>query len=207
MRNDMYTILNTFCIWCVRLTYVNLLWFTFIILGFVIFGLMPSTVAMFSVIREWKKEEHEVRVFRVFWLSYKENFIKSNAIGLLLAFMAVPIYLIYYMSHLLFEVDYRFLGFALTVGYFIIFSVIVVYIFPVMAHYNVRVFTQVKYAFLIGVSNPITTLILIGLCLAVFYVIYYIGYAFFFGGSTVAAMIMWKAYHIFKKIEGIQVSA
>ena len=40
-----------------QLAYINLLWILFTLLGFGIFGLFPSTAALFAVTNEWVTEQ------------------------------------------------------------------------------------------------------------------------------------------------------
>src|SRR5690625_2733437 len=74
-----------FCAWLMRLAYLNVLWLAFSLLGLLIVGFAPATLAMFSVIRKWMMGEKEVAIFPLFWKSYREEFFRANIIFLILA--------------------------------------------------------------------------------------------------------------------------
>src|SRR5699024_12166732 len=66
------------CVWVTRFAYVNVLWILFTFLGLVFLGAMPSTVAMFAVIRKWVTGDKEVPIFKTFLESYRTEFVKAN---------------------------------------------------------------------------------------------------------------------------------
>src|SRR5690625_1648074 len=78
-------VLYQFCVWLMCLAYLNILWLAFSLLGLLIVGFAPATLAMFSVIRKWMMGEKEVAIFPLFWKSYREEFFRANIIFLILA--------------------------------------------------------------------------------------------------------------------------
>src|SRR5699024_6846796 len=74
---------QTFSQWFVRLMWTNLLWIGFTVLGLGVFGIMPATVAMFTVIRKWQMGETDISVWSVFKKTYFAEWKKSNLIGLI----------------------------------------------------------------------------------------------------------------------------
>ena len=62
------------CQWIYRLAYSNVLWLLFMTLGLFVFGAVPSTVAMFAIIRKWIKGETEFPVLSFFGKSIKKSF-------------------------------------------------------------------------------------------------------------------------------------
>lgn len=64
---------QTFSEWLFRLMWTNLLWIGFTILGLGIFGIMPATVAMFTVVRKWQMHETEISI----WSVFKETYFKE----------------------------------------------------------------------------------------------------------------------------------
>ncbi|WP_054705945.1 DUF624 domain-containing protein [Bacillus sp. JCM 19041] len=67
-----------------KLAYVNALWIGFTLLGLIVFGAAPATVALFTVTRAWVNKEWDVPVFKTFWSIYKEEFWRANASGIAL---------------------------------------------------------------------------------------------------------------------------
>jgi uncharacterized membrane protein YesL len=53
-----------FCEWVTRLAYLNLLWIMFSLAGLVVFGVMPSTIAMYTVTRRWLTEDVDIPIFK-----------------------------------------------------------------------------------------------------------------------------------------------
>ncbi|MFL6556498.1 MAG: YesL family protein, partial [Bacillus sp. (in: firmicutes)] len=73
--------LFTFCEWFMRLAYVNLLWFFFSLAGLVLLGIMPATVALFTIVRKWQLKETDLPIWKTFLSVYRQEFKKSNGLG------------------------------------------------------------------------------------------------------------------------------
>src|SRR5699024_9214870 len=124
--------------WCMRLAYVNLLWFVFTILGLVIFGMGPSTTAMFAVIRKWQMDGLETPIFKTFWHSYKIEFKKANLLFLLL--FAVGYTLFFDFRFLLQMEGWQFTMLAVLVASILfVFTFTVFFIYPMFVHYNLKI--------------------------------------------------------------------
>jgi uncharacterized membrane protein YesL len=188
--------------WITKFAYVNLLWIGFSILGMVIFGFCPATVAMFTILRKWIMGERDIPVFRTFWDTYKMEFYRSNGLGIVFALVAGLIFVdLSYM-----KVDHNnFLKLSHIPLYLFILAAIMtfIYIFPVYVHYNVKFVQMIKNAFLLMLINPIHNIsILLGI-IAVYFVMKELpGLLFFFGGSITAGIIMSSCYLAFQRIEG-----
>src|SRR5690625_7635570 len=74
-----------FTVWVVRLVYVNLLWILFTVIGLGVLGIMPATAAMFAVVRKWLRGEDDFPIFTTYKDAYKEEFLKANLLGYILA--------------------------------------------------------------------------------------------------------------------------
>jgi uncharacterized membrane protein YesL len=190
--NSLYTITE----WITRFAYVNILWIGFSLLGLVLFGISPATVAMFSVIRKWIMGDSDIPVFQTFWLTYKQDFLRSNGIGFVIALIAVIIY-----------VDLNYIkinpSFQIPI-YLLIFTVIMtsLYLFPVYVHYNVPFLQLFKNAFFIMMVNPMANIMmLIGFVAAIVVMRFLPALFIFFGGSISAGIIMASCYLAFNKIE------
>jgi len=182
--------------WITKFAYVNLLWIGFSLLGLVLFGISPATVAMFTVIRKWIMGESDIPVFQTFWGTYKKEFLRSNGLGMVLALLASIIYIdLYYI-----KID---TSFQIPL-YLIIFAIImtVLYIFPVYVHYEVKFIQLFKNAFFIMIVNPAANIMmLIGFIASIFVMKFIPALLFIFGGSISAGIIMASCYLAFQKIE------
>lgn len=184
--------------WIIKLVYVNLLWILFTALGLVVFGLMPSTVALFSVMRKWLKNE-EVPVFASYWGYFKDEFKTSNLVGLILAIIGLILYWDYYI---LVNVSGTFFQ-ALSIIFiflFIIAAIMLLYIFPVMAEYDFKVLSYFKHTLLFAFVSPLATFVMIiGLFITAILMIMVPGLIALFGASATAFLLMSSANIAFAK--------
>jgi uncharacterized membrane protein YesL len=187
--------------WITRFAYVNLLWISFSIMGLVIFGFCPATVAMFTILRKWIMGEPDIPVFKTFWNTYKTEFFRSNGLGIVFVLVAGLVFAdLYYMR----INQNNFLKLSHIPLYLFIFAALMtaIYIFPVYVHYNVRFLQIFKNSFLIMLINPINNIIILLGITAVFFVLKVLpALLFFFGGSVSAGIIMASCYLSFQKIE------
>ncbi|RKL66937.1 hypothetical protein CR203_14015 [Salipaludibacillus neizhouensis] len=190
------------CVWVMRLAYLNILWVLFSIAGLLIFGIGPSTAAMFAVTRKWVMGEKDIPIFATFWEASRTEFIKSNV---LLGIFIIIGFVLYFDLRFLLNYD-GWLFTILTVG---LISLIVLYLFvflfvyPVFVHYNFNTFQYVKYSLLIVICNPLKLVLLtISMGLAFIGFLIMPGLILFFSGSLVSLLTMYFASTIFVKIDG-----
>lgn len=80
--------------WIMWLAYINLLWIVSALFGLIVFGVFPATVAMFTVIRNLLiKDATGKQIFKTFIFTYKREFLKSNAIGIIITAIGYLLYL------------------------------------------------------------------------------------------------------------------
>ncbi len=183
--------LYTVCEWIMRLAYLNILWMFFSLLGVVIVGVFPSTIAMFEVIKKWLNGEWDIPIFKYFWTSYKKSFIKANLLGALLLLIGIILFIDFNFFAKFDHLVMKFLA-SITIVMFIIFSILLIYIFPVFVYYEISIFQCIKFACTLGISRPLST---IGVVIATL-LLYYIFSSFpfmliLFGGSLISIIIMW----------------
>lgn len=176
--------------WIIRLAYINFLWMLFSILGLFIFGIFPSTVAMFTVLRQWIRSEKDIKIFKTFWSTFKSEFLKSNILGFILLGIGFILY-----------IDFKFFstidGWVTTIlnivflSLFVIYVIVVLYIFPVKVHFELKTIQYLKYALVIGVSFPKSTLLIALSVIILQFIMTYIPILFiFFLGSLISFLIM-----------------
>ena len=149
--------------WITRFAYLNLLWVSFTIIGGVLFGFFPATIAMFAVTRQWLKGNTDTPVFKFFWAYYRKDFGKSNLLGLFIAIVVIIVVadILYIQSN-----NNNFLTWTYIplFAFMLIFIMLLFYIFPTFVHYELKVGQVIKNATLIMLINPVNTLFII-LCL------------------------------------------
>jgi len=187
--------------WAMRLAYVNLLWILFILLGLGLFGAMPATVAMFAVTRKWVMGDTDIPVFVTFWRAYRGEFVQANLIGLALVVIGGVLYLdvkYFYAQH---TPIFQIIEIAI-LSLLLLFWIIVLYIFPVFVHFQLKTLDYFKYAFFIGVSHPLRTLMMVVGSVVVFIMITsFPQLIFLFSGSGLSFWLMWLAFQSFPKLE------
>ncbi|WP_078554147.1 YesL family protein [Bacillus alkalicellulosilyticus] len=199
--NVAHTYFYKICEWIMRLALVNLLWLSFTILGLVVLGIVPSTIAMYTIVRKWVMGETDIRILRTFWGTYKREWLKSNRLGMILgaisAFIAVEYWIIYNVQEPLIQLS----KYPLLL-IFICFILLLLYVFPTYVHYDVNVRQVLKNSFLIMIINPAYNLvILLGLLLVYLSLTIVPALLLFFGGSVSAFVIMWGCYQSFLRVE------
>jgi len=199
--SKMFSEFYRICEWIWRLAYINILWMLASLAGLVVFGLLPATVAMFAVLRKWVMKELDIPVFQTFINTYRKEFIKANALGLILLSGG---YIIYF-NYLFLATVKGSIHTVLLVGQLctlFIYLITVFFIFPVYVHYELKLLQYVKLAAIIGIVNPLTTIVL-ALSFVLLYHIFYIipGLIPLYSVSVTGFAIMWLASIAFSNFE------
>lgn len=188
------------CQWISRLAYINLLWLLFMALGLFVFGAFPSTIAMFAIIRKWIKGETALPVLSFFWEIYKKEFWKANRLGAVLLGISMVLYLDWRLISSMQGLLYPILIGCL-IGVVFLFSIVLIYIFPVFVHYEHKTFQYIKTAFLLGISYPLHTLAMILSIICVFFMsVFFNGIGVLFFGSGISYLLMYVSNLLFTKI-------
>jgi uncharacterized membrane protein YesL len=67
--------------WIWRMMLLNWIWLLHVVMGGVILGVIPATVALFSVTRRWLKGNLEQPIWPAFHRTFKTHFFRVNALG------------------------------------------------------------------------------------------------------------------------------
>lgn len=187
--------------WVMRLAYVNLLWILFILVGGIILGFGPSTVAMFAVTRKWVMGEVDIPVYKTFWNSYKTEFKKANVLMILLLLIGYVLYLDLKFFQGQEGIIYVLISYIM-LGLMFLYVVITMYIFPIFVHYELKLFQYFRNAFLFSLMHPFLTIIMGVFCLTIYYLLIYVpGLIPFFGGGLFSLGLMWLSYRSFISFE------
>jgi uncharacterized membrane protein YesL len=191
--------MNVLCEWLVRLVLIQCYWVLFSLLGFVAFGLVPSTMAMFSVTRQLMIKNGDVPLFRTFKESFFNQFWKGTGIGGILLIVSVILY-----------IDYRFFiehetmsAVALLILTISIFAgMIACFLFPVYAHYDIGVWEGLKKSVFVCLSNFHYGLIaVVGTGILLVLYVMFSGLLILIGGSALAMYLTMIGQKVFKNIE------
>ncbi|WP_017434259.1 YesL family protein [Saccharococcus caldoxylosilyticus] len=190
------------CEWITRLAYVNILWGLFTLVGAIFLGVAPATVALFTVVRKWLLfSDNDVPIFKTFFNTYKKEFLRANKIGLFIGLVSYILYIDFlYIANVreAFQLAFSVFLFVILVFY----AIMLLYIFPIYVHYELRFLQYIKYSFFIGMANPLMTLTMfLSIILLTVLFIYIPGLIPFFSVSLVSVVLMWCALRGFRKIE------
>lgn len=140
--------------WLSQFIILNVLWVVFTILGLGILGVMPATVAVFSVSRDLIQRKEGVSLPVYFFRYYKQSFLLSNAFGVLFLvvgyigyvnFRFIPFFYPEYLHVYL-------ISFVIALG--VVLGLTFINLFSVMAHYDLKGFQYVRNAFSLVFAEP-----------------------------------------------------
>ena len=199
--NNFYNSYVKFCIFFVKLAYINLLWLLFIVLGIGILGFFPATMAMFSIVRQWIMGNNEGSIFNSFWNIFKREFITANVIGA----SYVLIGFIIYFDILYFSTPESIAGIIIYYFFWLVAVIYVlfgIFIFPVYVHYENGWWKYYKSTLMIMVLNPLTVIVVIFYIFGIVFLLRILpGLIPFFSGSAIGYMVMLLSYRSFIKTE------
>ncbi|KML08185.1 YesL family protein [Rossellomorea marisflavi] len=185
----------------IHLAYLNLLWAVFTVAGLGILGFFPATAAVHTVARKRLMGDEEFPMFKVFWESFRSEFVRAN--GFMIVFALIG-YILYY-DILFIQMNSGKLTFLVPVLLFISLSFIlaVLFFFPVYVHFRLRFFSVIKQALLIALTSPVEVVMMIAGWIAVYGAVSLLpGLIPLCSVSVLAYLGMWTGLRAFSKIEG-----
>lgn len=163
-------LLLKFCYSC----YLNLLWF---ICSIPIITLGASTTALYYVTLKIARGEEQTSLTRMFFRSFRENFRQSTVLWLIL--LAVGIFLAgdgYILYHLratsvgAVAVMWT-LILALVIAAAVLYTIVLFYVFPLVASVSNTNLAMLKNSFFIGVRYLFCTILIFAIHFAMFFVV------------------------------------
>lgn len=131
------SILTVFSEWVMNLFLLHIYWIGGTILGGVIFGVIPSSIALFSTIRKLFTHSNTINLFEYFKKEYKVNFKNSFVIGFIYLGITLFIY-----SYILFIATTKTSLLAYTHIFIYIFLFLLIifafYLIPVYVHFEIE---------------------------------------------------------------------
>ncbi|GGF24021.1 hypothetical protein GCM10010954_23620 [Halobacillus andaensis] len=195
------------CNWVTHFALLNLLWIGCTLLGGIIFGIAPSTAALFSISRKAARGESDYRLAKTFFQTFRKEFFRANGLALTLTVIGV---VCFYDLHFFRQFEGGFYDFMSTVALVccLTFLIVLMYIFPVFVHYDLNVFQTIKQALFIGFLKPSNLILMVITSLSTYYFfISFPGFIPIFGFTIFAHLNMWMALKCFENIEEVKVTA
>lgn len=184
-----------------QLAYINLLWILFTLLGFGIFGLFPSTAALFAVTNEWVTEQKNTKVFSSFWRHYRIYFTRANMLGYVMIVIGVFLWLDLRLCTYYGGIFFELLGFAI-LGIALLYIISFIYLFPVCIRFQTSPFMTLKYALYSAVTHPIESLMMM-LCITLIFIAsnYFASIIPFFSFSCIGFVVTWLTTKVFPGVQ------
>lgn len=189
-------------LWITRLAYLNLLWILFSAAGLFFLSFFPATTSMFGIIRKWMRGEEDFKITKTFWCFFRTDLYKANLVGYLLLVVG---YLLVMQLRILWMQNgsmYVIAGFGI-IAILSLFLVLLLFVFPVYSHFDLKVLDYLKFSMVIGIVHPILTVVLgIGIILLNYFLFYTLpAILLLFGGSLTASLLSWGAGKTFGRYE------
>lgn len=199
--NSIIEKLYSFCEWLMKLTYLNLLWICFSLLGLVIFGAAPAFAASSTITKKWLSKETDIPIFSTFLHVYKTEFVSSNKVAIIMAGIGASLYL----NLLILSSESTILHqifFPLTICLIAIYIMVFPFIFPVLIHFKAKTIQGIKLAIfssLLNIHYTVLMLVILSLVMLIFMII---PAAFLLIGISVISMVFnWGASLSFQRSE------
>jgi uncharacterized membrane protein YesL len=187
--------------WIVKMATINLIWISLTMLGGVIFGWAPATVAIMSTYRAQRQTDEKVSLWKTAWKEYRQNFFRANIFGLFLKFGAI---LLIFYSFTLTSWDgaLAIVFGALFFKILLVFTIVAIMIFPVFIHFQAKIFEYFRLALTIGISH-LHLLFAFSLCMALWWFAFttFPGLSLIFAASLPLTCLSFFTHTIFDKIE------
>lgn len=181
-----------------KILYLNILWVLFTILGLGVFGIMPATIAMFSVTRKWALNETDIAIFPTFWEAYKTEFFKANGYGLFFLGTGYVLLVAYAILGTQTGLPYLISSYII-LGLLLLLLIGLIYFFPIYTHFALKPLQHIKWPIQIGLSHPLLTFFLVvGTTILGYLGMRYLpALMIFLGASVFAYIISWGVAKIY----------
>lgn len=188
----LWNYLNIFGEWVMKALYLQLLWIFFTCIGLIVFGIMPSTITVFSIWRKLiieKEMEEDFSIFNLFKNEFKNNFIKYNIFGWIYTLVGIFIFL-----------DMKIVGNIIgwyplyLVFLFILFLYVIVslFLFPTYVHLDLKGIQYLKQALLIALASPVELFTSLAILVGLYYLFLYFPVLLFFISIPLVSYISTK---------------
>ncbi|MBM7599999.1 putative membrane protein YesL [Virgibacillus halotolerans] len=185
--------------WLAKMMYLHILWTLFTIAGLGVFGILPATSAMFSVINKWFEDGFDAPIFKTFLTTYKKEFFKSNALGILLIGLGIFLYMDMGISKQFIQ---SFSIHIILLVVIFLYIITLLYFFSVFVRYDLTFFYYFKQSFLMALARPFETIAMLICMLILYYLFSYVPVlSVFVGSSLIAFPLAWFARSAFVKVE------
>ncbi|MBT2696066.1 DUF624 domain-containing protein [Bacillus sp. ISL-40] len=200
MNNGILNKFHSLSTWISNLAYINILWLAFTLLGGVLLGIFPATIAMFFIIKRMFLEKSDFSIIKEFTILYKKEFKKSNLLFFPFILLAIIVAAdIRFISSL----DFAFNSLVVKLFYVLLFLLAMIFLYSLVVYiYGARGKKEIfKSSLYILFNNPMTNLyILTGLLLLHFLTLKVAGLSVLFSGSVFSLIVLMIVQKTAKKL-------
>ncbi|KAB8125925.1 DUF624 domain-containing protein [Gracilibacillus oryzae] len=188
-----------------NLILLNLLWITFTLAGFVIIGFFPATVSLFAVIRKLIVEDEDTPILKEFMNFYKLEFKMSNLIGYIIFLAGMLLFWDFQIVQQISNESLQVLLFNVLLVISIFYLIIVLYVFPLYVHFDLKLRQYLQYACILAIAKPFQTIMMLAfLGVTIYLYMLMPSLIFLFGMSLTCYIIMKVASLSFSKTDILQ---
>ncbi|USK28374.1 DUF624 domain-containing protein [Bacillus sp. CMF21] len=185
--------------WILKAMYLHLLWIIFTLAGGIVLGVMPSSTAVFSIIRKWLQGETDLKTLPFFLSVYKSSWKTTNLAGLIFLCLSTVLLVDLQLNELTIKSALIHLPLLL---FGLLLSSTMILFFPVYVHYDLKIFQHIKQAFILSLAQPLCVMAILLWIVTAYILSLYIPIIFLFMGISVVTLpIMWFSLHSFNKLE------
>lgn len=187
--------------WIMLFAYLQFIWIVLSVVGLGFLGIIPSTVAMFGIVRKWILGHRDISIFSFMWTTFLREFKKSN---LYFYSFIIPGWIIYFYIRLFLYQDkgVSTILLMISVAIGILYLVAVVVAMPIYAHYQLNMSSFYKTICFVLFSYPFHTISIGAILVGFYYVISWIPGLFpFLSFSILSFFIMLIANLAFREID------
>lgn len=154
------SLLVNFCDWAYKFLILNFLWVGFTLLGGVLFGIMPSTIATFYILRKFVQGDLDLPLFKTYKEVYFKEFKNANICGL---FFGVVFLFLAFDLNILFKIEatYSTILYILVMAVLFYVTIAFIYFFPTYVHFELNPKDYIKNSFILSLISPTQTFVVI----------------------------------------------
>lgn len=199
--NGFISSIDRIATWITRMALLNLLWVLYTLLGLIIGGVFPATVAALGIVRKWLMDEQDIGIWETFKDIYKQEFISANGLGWILNVIGG----ILYFNYRAIEAFQGQLSFIVPFAYYLLlffFFLVIIWSFPLKAHYDAGILQLIKNALILGLTKiHISIAVLITLFAVAYLSLEVPTVTLFFLFSLSALIWFWFTFRVFVHLD------
>lgn len=175
--------------WFIRLVYLNILFIVFSLLGLIVFGLFPSLIAMFAVLRDWNHEIYEQSIIKHYFRYFRAEFFKGNIVGFILLVITFIFYVdIQFLISMQGKVYDLLLIFCIFLCF--VYALYFMIFFPVYVHFELKPLQYFKQTAIILILNPLKVFMMFLIVIPLFILLFFVPVSIVFFAMSLFAFLM-----------------